>query len=202
MSVFLRFGRRFRARSFSPVRSGRSLRPVFHDCPAGCRGACARTAAHGDHGDPAKLAADRGGRPRIHASRCRPAMRPTTSRPFPVSPRSAVAAATVTRCCAACLARACLLTDGGQMIGACPGRMDAPSSYISPETYDLLTVTKGPQTVIWGPGASAGVARFDREPERFGELGTRLHASVLAGSMAVSTRPSMAPWAASRVTCD
>lgn len=78
--------------------------------------------------------------------------------------------------------RLLLLTDGGQMLGACPGRMDAPSSYISPETYDLLTVTKGPQNVIWGPGASAGVVRFDREPERFGELGARLHASVLAGS--------------------
>lgn len=78
--------------------------------------------------------------------------------------------------------RLLLLTDGGQMLGACPGRMDAPSSYISPETFDLLTVTKGPQTVIWGPGASAGVVRFEREPERFGELGARLHASVLAGS--------------------
>ncbi len=78
--------------------------------------------------------------------------------------------------------RLLLLTDGGQMLGACPGRMDAPSSYIAPETYDLLTVTKGPQTVIWGPGASAGVVRFEREPERFGELGARLHASVLAGS--------------------
>lgn len=78
--------------------------------------------------------------------------------------------------------RLLLLTDGGQMLGACPGRMDAPSSYISPETFDLLTVSKGPQTVIWGPGASAGVVRFEREPERFGELGARLHASVLAGS--------------------
>ena len=78
--------------------------------------------------------------------------------------------------------RLLLLTDGGQMLGACPGRMDAPSSYIAPETYDLLAVTKGPQTVIWGPGASAGVVRFEREPERFGELGARLHASVLAGS--------------------
>lgn len=78
--------------------------------------------------------------------------------------------------------RLLLLTDGGQMIGACPARMDAPSSYISPETYDLLTVTKGPQTVIWGPGASAGVVRFDREPESFVELGARLRASVLVGS--------------------
>jgi iron complex outermembrane receptor protein len=31
--------------------------------------------------------------------------------------------------------------------------MDAPTSYISPETYDKLTVIKGPQTVLWGPGA-------------------------------------------------
>lgn len=75
-----------------------------------------------------------------------------------------------------------LLTNGGLMIGACPGRMDAPSSYISPETFDRLTVIKGPQTVLWGPGASAGTVRIDREPERFGELGSRLRGSVLASS--------------------
>ena len=75
-----------------------------------------------------------------------------------------------------------ILTNGGQLLGACPARMDAPSSYISPENYDKLTVIKGPQTVLWGPGASAGTIRFDREPESFGELGTRVNASVLAGS--------------------
>lgn len=75
-----------------------------------------------------------------------------------------------------------ILTNGGQLLGACPGRMDAPTSYISPQTYDTLTVIKGPQTVLWGPGASAGTILFDREPEHFGELGTRLNASVLAGS--------------------
>ncbi|WP_248800283.1 TonB-dependent copper receptor [Pseudomonas sp. MWU13-2105] len=75
-----------------------------------------------------------------------------------------------------------ILTNGGQMLGACPGRMDAPTSYISPETYDKLTVIKGPQTVLWGPGASAGTILFEREPEHFGELGTRVNASVLAGS--------------------
>ncbi|WP_435607584.1 TonB-dependent copper receptor [Pseudomonas knackmussii] len=73
-------------------------------------------------------------------------------------------------------------TNGGLMIGACPFRMDAPSSYIAPETFDKLTVVKGPETVIWGPGASAGTVRFDREPEHFGELGSRLNGSVLAGS--------------------
>ena len=75
-----------------------------------------------------------------------------------------------------------LRTNGGLMLGACPGRMDAPSSYISPETYDQLTVIKGPQTVLWGPGASAGTVLFERQPERLGELGTRLHASLLTGS--------------------
>ncbi|QKE61895.1 TonB-dependent copper receptor [Aquipseudomonas campi] len=75
-----------------------------------------------------------------------------------------------------------LRANGGLMLGACPYRMDAPSSYISPETYDQLTVIKGPQTVLWGPGASAGTVLFEREPERFGELGSRLNASLLAGS--------------------
>ena len=75
-----------------------------------------------------------------------------------------------------------ILTNGGQLLGACPGRMDAPTSYLSPETYDTLTVIKGPQTVLWGPGASAGTILFDREPENFGELGTRVNASVLGGS--------------------
>ncbi|MBA1202979.1 TonB-dependent copper receptor [Pseudomonas capeferrum] len=75
-----------------------------------------------------------------------------------------------------------ILANGGVMLGACPNRMDAPTSYISPETYDRLTVIKGPQSVIWGPGGSAGTILFEREPERFGELGSRLDASVLVGS--------------------
>ncbi|WLH36281.1 TonB-dependent copper receptor [Pseudomonas sp. FP2196] len=75
-----------------------------------------------------------------------------------------------------------ILTNGSMMLGACPGRMDAPTSYISPETYDKLTVIKGPQTVLYGPGASAGTILFDREPESFGELGTRVNASILAAS--------------------
>lgn len=75
-----------------------------------------------------------------------------------------------------------ILTNGGQMLGACPNRMDAPTSYISPETYDRLTVIKGPQSVIWGPGGSAGTILFEREPEQFGELGSRVNASLLAGS--------------------
>ncbi|CAI8760151.1 hypothetical protein EMIT0P265_190019 [Pseudomonas zeae] len=75
-----------------------------------------------------------------------------------------------------------ILTNGGQMLGACAGRMDAPTSYIASQTYDTLTVIKGPQSVLWGPGASAGTILFEREPQRFGELGSRVNASVLVGS--------------------
>jgi len=75
-----------------------------------------------------------------------------------------------------------ILTNGGVMLGACPNRMDAPTSYISPETYDRLTVIKGPQSVVWGPGGSAGTILFEREPEKFGELGSRVNASLMAGS--------------------
>src|SRR5690554_3577514 len=39
-----------------------------------------------------------------------------------------------------------LLTNDGNMPGACPARMDNPMSYVAPETYDRLTVIKGPQT--------------------------------------------------------
>ena len=60
--------------------------------------------------------------------------------------------------------------------------MDAPSSYISPETFDQLTVIKGPQTVLWGPGASAGTVRFDRDTPRFTEAGVRFDGSLTGGS--------------------
>lgn len=75
-----------------------------------------------------------------------------------------------------------LLTNGGEMLGACPSRMDSPSSYIAPQNFDHLTVIKGPQTVASGPGASAGTIRFDRLPESFDEPGTRLDATAVAGS--------------------
>lgn len=75
-----------------------------------------------------------------------------------------------------------LLTNGGEMLGACPSRMDSPSSYITPENYDALTVIKGPQTVLWGPGNSAATILFERDPEHFAELGGRVDASFLVGS--------------------
>ena len=75
-----------------------------------------------------------------------------------------------------------LLANDGAMPGACPARMDNPLSYVAPETYDALVVVKGPQTVLWGPGASAGTVRFTRETPRFDEAGMRLQGSLLGGS--------------------
>jgi iron complex outermembrane receptor protein len=75
-----------------------------------------------------------------------------------------------------------MLANGGQMLGACPSRMDSPSSYILPQSYDLLTVIKGPQAVLWGPGGSAATILFEREPESFTQFGTRLDGSLQIGS--------------------
>lgn len=75
-----------------------------------------------------------------------------------------------------------ILMDGGQMLGACPNRMDAPTSYLSPENFDQLTVIKGPQSVLWGPGGSAATILFERDTEPFNELGGRVDGSILAGS--------------------
>ncbi len=75
-----------------------------------------------------------------------------------------------------------ILMDGGQIAGGCPSRMDPPTAYIAPELYDRVTVIKGPETVIYGPGNSAGVVRFDRDFSRYAEPGYRVDASVLGGS--------------------
>lgn len=75
-----------------------------------------------------------------------------------------------------------ILTDGTVMLGACQSRMDAPSSYISPQAYDVLTLVKGPQTVLWGPGTSAGVVRFDREKPDFSAQPIQFDGSLLLGS--------------------
>jgi iron complex outermembrane receptor protein len=72
--------------------------------------------------------------------------------------------------------------DGGLIGGGCPSRMDPPTAYIAPELYDRVTVIKGPETVIYGPGNSAGVVRFERDFSRYAEPGYRVDASVLGGS--------------------
>lgn len=76
-----------------------------------------------------------------------------------------------------------ILTDGTENLGACPSRMDAPTSYINPESYDRITVIKGPQTVQYANTGSAATVIFDREPENLSnETPYRGQASILMGS--------------------
>ncbi|MDY7801711.1 TonB-dependent copper receptor [Burkholderia stagnalis] len=75
-----------------------------------------------------------------------------------------------------------ILANGMPTLGACPGRMDAPTSYIAPESYDKVTVVKGPQTVLYGPGASAGTVLFERVTPRFDKPGMRFDGSVVGSS--------------------
>ena len=76
-----------------------------------------------------------------------------------------------------------ILTDGSENLGACPSRMDSPTSYISPESFDEITVIKGPQTVQYANTGSAATVLFERKPEQFGEgQNYRGQASVLIGS--------------------
>lgn len=76
-----------------------------------------------------------------------------------------------------------ILTDGTENLGACPARMDAPTSYINPESYDRITVIKGPQTARYANTGSAATVIFDREPENLTtDKPYRGQASVLIGS--------------------
>ena len=75
------------------------------------------------------------------------------------------------------------VTANDQMLyGGCGIRNDTPTSYINPQSYDELIVTKGPQTVLKGPGLVAGSVEFVRRPRTYERFGTEFNASLTAGS--------------------
>ena len=76
-----------------------------------------------------------------------------------------------------------ILTDGTENLGACPSRMDAPTSYIQPESFDRITVTKGPQTVQHANTGSAATVIFERQkPKLSDDKKYEGQASALVGS--------------------
>jgi iron complex outermembrane receptor protein len=75
-----------------------------------------------------------------------------------------------------------ILVDGASILGGCNARMDAPTAYIFPEAFDRLTLIKGPQSVRYGAGASAGTVLFERRVERFAAPGYRAQNSIVVGS--------------------
>ncbi len=75
-----------------------------------------------------------------------------------------------------------ILLDGENILGGCGMRMDPPTAYIFPESYDRITVIKGPQSVLYGPGSSAGTVLFERDIKRFEQPGWKFNGSLTAGS--------------------
>ena len=74
-----------------------------------------------------------------------------------------------------------ILLDGMEFHGGCGGRMDPPTAYVFPESFDVVTVIKGPQTVRYGNGNSAGMVLFDHD-EQGKPAGVSGVASVMAGA--------------------
>lgn len=75
-----------------------------------------------------------------------------------------------------------VLLDGETLLGGCGMRMDPPTAYVFPEAYDRITVIKGPQTVLHGPGNSAATVLFERDPRHLTETGWQADGSVTAAS--------------------
>ncbi|MDR3055400.1 MAG: TonB-dependent copper receptor [Zoogloeaceae bacterium] len=74
-----------------------------------------------------------------------------------------------------------ILLDGAQILGGCGGRMDPPTAYIFPDSYDRVTLLKGPQSVLYGV-ASAGSVLFQRAPTYFAEPGYRVNSALTVAS--------------------
>lgn len=60
-----------------------------------------------------------------------------------------------------------IINDGAMIHGGCPSRMDPPTSFVDPETYDSITILKGYQSVRYGAGGTGGTVLFDRKPVAF-----------------------------------
>lgn len=75
-----------------------------------------------------------------------------------------------------------ILMDGEAILGSCGSRMDPPTAYIYPESYDRITLIKGPQTVLYGPGNSAATVLFERDPPYYAEPKLEASGSTTVGS--------------------
>jgi len=73
-----------------------------------------------------------------------------------------------------------IVLDGMSFDGGCGSRMDPPTAYVFPESYDSVTVIKGPQTVAHGAGHSAGVVLFENESKQ--DTGFSGTTSLMTGS--------------------
>ncbi|MFM5323265.1 TonB-dependent copper receptor [Aeromonas veronii] len=71
--------------------------------------------------------------------------------------------------------------DGGMLAGGCGGRMDPPTAYVFPQSFDRIRVLKGPQSLELG-ATLAGTVLFERDRPEFTAPGLKADASALYGS--------------------
>ena len=71
--------------------------------------------------------------------------------------------------------------DGGMLAGGCGGRMDPPTAYVFPQSFDRIRVLKGPQSLEQG-ATLAGTVLFERDRPEFTAPGLKADASALFGS--------------------
>ncbi|MDF2178879.1 TonB-dependent copper receptor [Aliiglaciecola sp. CAU 1673] len=76
--------------------------------------------------------------------------------------------------------RLTILNDGNLLFGGCSSRMDPPTAYLSPQSFDQIRVIKGPQSVLYLP-ANATVL-FERESHQLQEGGLSGDASLTVAS--------------------
>jgi len=73
-------------------------------------------------------------------------------------------------------------SNDSMILGACGMRMDNPLSYVAPNTFDRIIITKGPQTVKYGTTASAGTIRFERDLKYYEEPTLNANIDILVGT--------------------
>ena len=64
-----------------------------------------------------------------------------------------------------------VIANGAYSYGACPGRMDPPSTYVGVDSFDSVSVIKGHRSVIYGAGGSGGTLIFEHLRPELGANG-------------------------------
>ncbi|QCU89823.1 TonB-dependent receptor domain-containing protein [Thiomicrorhabdus sediminis] len=62
-----------------------------------------------------------------------------------------------------------VILDGAKIEGACPNRMDPPTSYAELSSFDNITVVKGVESVLYGSGGTGGTVLLERSTPTFSD---------------------------------
>ncbi|RUO76369.1 TonB-dependent copper receptor [Pseudidiomarina taiwanensis] len=74
--------------------------------------------------------------------------------------------------------RLTVTSEQQMLLGGCSSRMDPPTAYINPTTFDQIRVIKGPQSVLYGP--SHATVLFERNTDSLGNTSSSAYLSYTA----------------------